>query len=363
MKKGWKVGLAARVGRHGDLLRAAGVKVHPCRINRGQFSLCSVLNDIATIFELTRLILKEKPTVVHFVGLKPVVFGWLATLVSRPPLSVNALTGMGYIFTSAQFHIRVIRVTIQWVLRQALKPDRARLIVQNQYDARDLVDGGVVDESKVAVIKGSGIDVQSLSPSPEKPGKVVAAYVGRMLRDKGVYELVKAARELRRRRVDIDIWLVGQPDPGNPTSIPASLLEEWTEKGFVKWLGYRDDIEEVWKDVHIAVLPSYREGMPLSLLEASAIGRPLVATNVQGCNELVSHGENGYVVEPQDWRNLANAIEELAVSPALRTQMGKAARKSVETVFDVETVTGQTLQLYETGLNNFGDVRNSNKAA
>ena len=346
-RDGWEVAVTARISNHGEAIRKAGISVFPSSMQRGRISFASLWGEFKTILELRRLIRRERPTVLHLIGLKPVVFGAFAANLRRPPLTVNALTGMGYIFTSAQWDIRIIREAIKFALRFALKRKRTSLIVQNRGDAEDLISAGVVRSGQVSVIMGSGVNIEKFRACPEPEGPVVAAFVGRMLRDKGIYELVKAARELKARKTDLKILLVGNPDPGNPTSIPEDTLEGWSREGLLKWVGYRNDIAELWRSTHIAVLPSYREGMPLSLLEASATGRPLVTTDVPGCREIAEHGFNGFVVPQQDWRNLANAIEELVVSPEIRKVMGDAARQKVESVYDEKTVILQTMKIYE----------------
>ena len=346
-KNGWEVSIMARINNHAELIRGAGFTLISSRMQRGKIGIKSLWNEFRAIIELRQVIRQQDPLVLHLVGLKPVVFGALATLFCRPALTVNALTGMGYIFTSARWKIRAIRETIKFALRLAFKNKRAFLIVQNHSDAEDLLISGVAHSEQIAVIMGSGVNINKFVPRAEPHGPIVVAYVGRMLLDKGINELVKAARELRARKVSAKFILVGKPDVGNPTSILEEKLEEWSREGILKWVGYRDDIRAIWRSAHIAVLPSYREGMPLSLLEASATGLPLVATDVPGCRELVDHGHNGFIVPSHDWKNLANAIEELVLAPDTRRAMGLAARKKVESCYDEETVILQTIRIYE----------------
>jgi glycosyltransferase involved in cell wall biosynthesis len=172
-----------------------------------------------------------------------------------------------------------------------------------------------------------------------------------MLEDKGIREAVLAARELRRRGSKIQIWLVGAPDDENPTSISNQILARWHEEGCVRWLGHQVDVKSVWSKAHISILPSYREGMPLALLEAAACGRPIVATDVPGCNDFVVDGVNGFLVPKNDWMKLADGIETLANSGDLRARFGAAARKRVEAGYGQQTVVDQTIALYRKGIN------------
>ena len=170
--------------------------------------------------------------------------------------------------------------------------------------------------------------------------------VGRMLWDKGVGELVEAARRLKLTLPTLRILLVGPPDPENPASIPEAELRRWAEEGVVEWLGQREDVAAIWRDAHIGVLPSYREGLPKSLLEAAASGRPLIATDVPGCREIVVDGETGLLVPARDAGALAAALERLATDRVLRERMGAAARERVVARFAEERIAADTLALY-----------------
>jgi glycosyltransferase involved in cell wall biosynthesis len=204
------------------------------------------------------------------------------------------------------------------------------------------------------VIKGSGVDLEKFVPATEPGGEIIVALVSRMLKDKGIRETVLAARELKRRGSKTQIWLVGTPDSGNPTSISEETLRLWHEEGCIRWLGHQSDVKSVWSKAHIAILPSYREGMPMALLEAAACGRPIVTTDVPGCNELVEDGVSGFLIPLNDWMKLADSIETLANSADLRAQFGAAARNMVEAEYGLQVVVDQTLALYRKGMDEIG---------
>lgn len=187
----------------------------------------------------------------------------------------------------------------------------------------------------------------------EPEGEIVVALVSRMLKDKGIRETVMAARELKRRGLKMQIWLVGAPDSGNPTSLSEKTLRLWHEEGCIRWLGHQSDVKAIWSKAHIAILPSYREGMPMALLEAAACGRPIVTTDVPGCNDLIEDGVSGFLVPHNDWIKLADAIEALASSAALRSRFGAAARRKVEAEFGQQEVINRTFALYRKGIAEF----------
>ena len=347
LQKGWEVVVITRVGTHENVISDEGIKVIPSIIKRGKVSLFILWNDFKTVLEFFWLIKKERPTILHLVGLKPMVFGGIAAFFLRPPLTVNALSGMGYVFTSAKWSISILRFFLKFILKFVSNRSAALMIVQNKDDKEDLLKNKIVQKKKCFIVRGSGVDLEKFPAldSPEEP--VTVAFVGRILKDKGVNELAMAARELALRRVKVKIIIVGKPDPGNPSSLDEEMLIKWTNDGLLHWIGFQNNVWEVWRTAHIAVLPSYREGLPLSLLEASAVGRPLIAADVQGSREIVQHGRNGFLVPPRDWVNLANAIEELVISRETRVRMGIEARKIVEQDFSLEIVNKKIISLYE----------------
>jgi colanic acid biosynthesis glycosyl transferase WcaI len=342
--KGYEVVVATRVQNHGPVMEAEGFRVVPIRMRR-RFG--NILHELSTIWELVRLYRREKPDIIHHVALKPTLFGTLAALIAGQPAIVNAVAGLGYVFTSGSSQARLLRPFIQTFLRLLLNNKRTLVILQNEDDAGLLKELGIIDQRHVRLIRGSGIDIDHFHPQPEPPGEVTVAVVSRMLWDKGIHNLVEAVTSLRAKGVPVRLNLVGDPDPDNPASIPAATLEEWDLRDGIDWLGFQNDVREVWSKAHIAALPSRREGLPKSLLEAAACGRPIVATDVPGCREVVIEGETGFLVPSRDTEALARAIERLVADPALRNRMGQAARSRAILEFRDELVIERHLAVYE----------------
>ncbi len=343
---GWDVVVITRVQGEGDIA-IDGIRVVPIQLRR---SSRNPFRELLSLLEIYRVVRREKPDILHSVGLKSVLYGATVSLLVGVPHTVSALAGMGYIFMSGRLRIRLIRKVIVMWLRRVLRRRSAWLILQNDDDVALLSKGGVAYPEQIALIRGSGVDLDHFRPSPEPPGPVIFALVSRMLADKGVRELVWAARELIRRGDPIRVWLVGAPDPDNPTSLTDRDLRAWHEEGVVEWLGPQDDIRAIWEQAHVCVLPSYREGLPKALLEAAACGRPMITTNVPGCREVVRDGVEGLLVPPNDWGGLIQAMAKLAQSPELRADMGAAARRHVEDMFSIGKTVDLTLDLYQTML-------------
>jgi glycosyltransferase involved in cell wall biosynthesis len=336
---GFEVVVATRVGRHGEAIRAAGLRLVPFGLAR------TYGNPIREILALVRLYRRERPDIVHHVALKPIVYGAVAARLARVPAQVNAVVGLGWLFTSAKGVMRLIRPAARWTLALLLRTRSSLTIVQNP-DDRALLIRSHLPESRIRLIRGAGVDTRVFAPAPEPAGPVCVVLAARMLWDKGVGEFVEAARLIRQAGIQARFALVGDPDNDNPASVPEATLRSWHGQDGIEWWGRRDDMPSVYHAAHIACLPSYREGLPRVLLEAAACGRPLVATDAPGCREVVQDGDNGVLVPVRDAAGLADALSKLIHDVPLRTNMGRRAREVVLQKFSNEQIIGQTLAVY-----------------
>ncbi len=336
---GFRVTVATRVSGYGDRIRGEGFDLVPLRLRR---SGRNPWGEALSIAELVRLYRAEDPVLVHHMGVKPTLYGSLAARLAGVPVVVNALTGLGYVFATEELQARALRSLITAGLRTVVtgggerwSPGQRRLLVLENEDDRDtLVNREAVHTDRVQLVPGSGVDTERFRPSRDRetePAVPVVMAVSRMLRQKGIEDLVAAGRVLARRGVRVRVVLVGEPDPENPTSIPERRLLSWQARGLVQWWGFRTDVAAVLAQAHIAVLPSRGgEGLPKSLLEAAACGLPLIAGDVPGCRDIVRDDQTGILVPPGDADALADAISRLARDPALRAFMGKNARVLVK---------------------------------
>jgi glycosyltransferase involved in cell wall biosynthesis len=259
---------------------------------------------------------------------------------------------MGFVFSSDRWKAKLLRPWVRSAFRMLFNQGRGKVILQNPDDQRLLTESDVLSRDHTVLIRGSGVDISRFRPSPEpEDGPIVVTLVARMLLDKGVVEFVKAVRLLKQQGISFRAILVGEPDPENPASIPENQLLAWQSEGIIEWWGQRSDIPAVWAQSHIAVLPTtYGEGLPRTLLEAAACARPIIATDVPGCREIVQHESNGLLVPVKDPAALARAIERLITNQELRYTMGRKGRELVQSEFAESIVVHKTLDLYRSML-------------
>ena len=261
------------------------------------------------------------------------------------PVRLNALSGLGFGFTSRTRKAMIIRPILAWLMRRVLNDRRAAVLVENPDDRAAVRELGV-SADRIFLIPGSGVDIAAFAPLPEPQGPMTIAFVGRLLDDKGVRTLI-AAHDILAGRGDAPRLLVaGEPDPANPASIPADEIESWRRRPGVEMLGHVRDIRALWSKAHIAALPSRREGLPVSLLEAAACGRPIVATDVPGCREIARENINALLVPPDDPHALADAIDRLAHDRAMRERFGAAGRRLAVEEFSSERVGQEIVVIY-----------------
>lgn len=314
-------------GRFGEL-EALGARVVPFDFRR---SSLSPFEQAGTVRRLARLIRDEAPDVTHAVAMQPMVLAATALRLAPQCRVVMHLTGLGFLGISEGLAARVIRPLAFTALSGILSRDDAWLIAENPDDRDYLTENGIPIGNRSTVLGGAGIDVSAYPALPQPQSRPVsAAFVGRIIRSKGIEVLAEAARYLHASKHDLDLRLYGKIDHDNPDAIRSSQLDGWQRDGLLDWRGHVADVREVWVDTHICVLPAItREGMPRAVLEAAASARPLVVTDVPGCRHFVRDGIEGRVVPPGDAQALAHALAELTSDHALRAEMGKAARARV----------------------------------
>ena len=340
---GFDVSIATRVTDHGERIQGEGFRLFPIGLSRRSRN---PFVELAAVLELIRLYRRERPAIVHHVAMKPIVYGSLAAWISGVPVVVNAFAGLGYAFTDETRRGSMVHMSLRRALKSLLRLSQSVVIFQNKDDRDLLFEEGVVEIQHTRIISGSGVDTKTFDVRPSAEECPIVMLASRMLWDKGIGEFVEAARRLKQNGVSARYVLVGRCDEHNPAAIEPTQLRRWVEEGVVEWWEHRDEMSSTLASATIVVLPSYREGLPKVLLEAAACGKPLIATDVPGCRDIVTHGINGLLVPARDPAALADAIDSLLRDSSLRAAMGVAGREVVLRAFSVEKVAGQVVDLY-----------------
>jgi glycosyltransferase involved in cell wall biosynthesis len=341
---GYNVEISAHCGEKKGVLESAGFTIYPHTISR---SGTNPFTEIRNLFSLVKVFRTSQPDIIHLIALKPIVVGAIAARIYGKAQVVCAPIGMGYLFSSNDRKARLLQPLIRLVLRRLLNFKNTQVIIENDEDCESLVSGGFVKLSNIQVIKGAGVDLSLYKAIPENLDVQVISMFSRVLRDKGVLDYVEAAKIVHREFPNAVFQLVGDCDLGNPSSFSEHQVREWESDGSIKWLGYRTDVPELLAASNIVCLPSYREGLPKTLIEACAAQRAIVSTDVTGCREVVEHGLNGFLVPVRNPEKLAEAISQLLGNQAQRMTFAKHGRVRAENEFASSIVIKQTLSVYE----------------
>lgn len=345
---GWDVYVACEdTGRAGEIA-VEGVQYVPFSFSR---SGTNILEEIKLLAKFKRLYKEIKPDVVHQITIKPVVYGSIAAEMEKIPGVVNAISGLGYMFTQGREGL--MQRVIFGLMKFGVRRKGVAFIFQNNEDKHVLEKYRVFDErNSTYLIKGSGVNLEKFSFQPLPDSEVIKILLPcRMLWDKGVKELRETSDILKSKyQHRIQFVLVGMADNDNRAGVPESYMTDWEDGDYVVWKGHQIDMAPFYKDCHIVVLPSYREGLPKTLIEACAIGRPIVTTDAIGCKDCVDEGVNGFKVPVKNSAALANAIEKLINDKDLMERMGVAGRRKAEREFDEKDVIKTHLEIYDAAL-------------
>jgi len=345
-KKGYEVHVATAGGEAASELLGYGLIHHEIPLTRSGRRPSSELRSLISLWRLMRTV---KPTIVHLVTIKPVLYGGVAARAARVPAMVAAISGLGTLFVDGAVQAGWLRRLVQVFYRLALGHRNSAVIFQNADDRHVLESIGALRPEQPRLIRGSGVELEDYPFLPEpKEGPQVVTMAARLLADKGVREFVDAARIIAGRGLAAEFRLIGNPDPGNPASITESQLDDWRHLPNLRLLGYRQDIAEQYAQSHVVTLPSYYgEGLPKSLVEAAACGRAVVTTDMPGCRDAIEPGKSGMLVPARDAAALADAIQYLVERPDTRRAMGEAGRRLAEQEFAIDKIVAQHLAIYE----------------
>lgn len=339
---GFRVEVALPRGLDWSTVQSAGYKVHGFALNRRSMNPLREASSLASLIALYR---RVRPNIVHHFTIKPVIYGGLAARIFGMN-AVHTVTGLGHVFIASGRRAATLRSAVQRIYRAALGGSRVRIVFQNPDDFGLFVDKRLVNPELCRLVRGSGVDTDRLQKRPEPTGNPLVLLPARQLHEKGLAEFVKAAALVRQQYPAARFAVVGGPDPGNPSNVDPETIALWTSEGNVEFWGWRNELIEIMIAATVICLPSHREGLPRVLLEAAALGRAIVATDVPGCHEVVRAGREGILVPPNDPVKLARGILELLWQPSLRDRLRDAARIRVESEFSLRRIQAGYAQIY-----------------
>jgi len=340
---GWSVHVATPPSKRGASLQSYGITHHLLALDR---SGVNPLQELRSLLRIRQIFDEVRPDLVHLIGPKSVMYGGLLARWQGIPAMVCLIPGMGYIYLLGGLKGRILRAMGHAGYRLGLLHPNKRVIFQNPEDRQLFLDRHLCSAGEATLILGSGVDPQNWPAIKEPEGKPIALFASRFLREKGIEIFADIGRQLLNEGVNARFALVGEVDPGNPTSVSEEQIKAWEQDGIENW-GFRQDMPEVFASCHLVCLPSYRrEGIPKVLIEAASCGRPIITFDMPGCREIVQNGVTGFVIPTKDVSAYKSAVRRLLEDANLRQQLGLAGRKRVENMFSLDQVIRQTLDIY-----------------
>ena len=343
MEKGYEVHVATTLTNQASIIQENGLILHEVKMSR---SGSKIIGNLKTFIKIIKIFREVNPKLVHLVTIKPVILGGIAARFTKIHGVIAAVSGLGSSFLDEGTLGKIKRFFIKRLYRISLSNSNIQVICQNQNDIEDIQKISKLPLTNFSLIEGSGVSLTKFTYSEDKneiPNVIMAS---RLLRDKGVTEFAEAARLLKESNTNVNMILVGETDPDNPSSITKSQVTSWEREGILEYWGHKEDMEKILQESSIVVLPSYREGFPKILIEAAACGRAVITTDVPGCRDAIYDGVTGILVPERNAIALANSIKELVINPNFYKEMGKRGRKMAESRFDVNNVISKHFKIY-----------------
>ena len=340
-KKGYKVILVTNITHHKKLIEKKKIDVIPIKFERGSLN---IRKSVKTIYKLSKIYKKINPDIVHNFGLRQIVHGNVAAKLAGVKKTFNSIIGLGSSFISSNFFIKFF---ITNLLRCTLFFKKSHVLVQNQDDYTFFKKKIWIRKKNLHLNTTSGIDIKKYHTSKEPKGKIIFLFASRILKDKGVLELINASKKLGKITKKFELHIAGNVDSQNPSSVSHQEIKSWEALQYIKYLGYVDNINDLYKKIHISILPSYREGLPKGLLEAAACGKPIITTDVAGCRDIVVNKKNGILVNPKNSDELFLAMKKMVQNKKIRLSMGKQGRSFVKKNFLLENTVKNLIHLYK----------------
>ncbi len=343
IKNGFDVILVCKVSKYREKIESFGIKVKNINFDRRSLNL---FKEMSVWINYINVIIKTKPDLIQSIALKPILYTCLGSLFFREIKKIYAVVGLGYLFINKSKKVKIIRNIIILILKIFFNRKNNFVVFQNDDDLEYFLKEKIVKKEITSIIRGSGVNINHFTPSEKVKKKYDVIMHCRMLYDKGIFELINASKILKNKGLKIKILLLGSPDIYNRASVSEKQLKIWKNEKLIEWITETKNVLPYLRMSKIAVLPSYKEGLPKSLLEAASCGLPIISTNVSGCKEICKHDCNGLLINAKDSNSLAKAIESLYTNDEKAKKMGIKSRNLVKQNFSDKIISNKFLKLY-----------------
>ncbi len=341
IKEDYEVHLAAKFTGCEQRLLSLGFILHPIVIDRGS----NLVKTTKSFFQIFFLINKIKPDIVHAITIKPIIFGGLAAKFFSNVAFVASVSGLGYLFSSSDLKALFIKFFAKLFYRLVFSKQKIKVIFQNKEDLNKISEICNLNSKKIALIKGSGVDLGVYKPIKKKLDSNIILFASRLLKSKGLIEFVKSAKEMKSK--NLIFFVAGMLDKENPDCISKEQINKWERSGIIKYCGYIENMRDLICESKIVVLPSYYgEGLPKILIEAAACGKPIITTDHQGCRDAIIPNKTGFLIPIRDSKALTLALNKLLASSRLCEKMGVAGREFAIKNFNIKSVNDKHLKIY-----------------
>ena len=343
-KNGYEIHIATEFTNYKNLLKKKGFITHDIRFNKNSLN---ILLAFVPLLQIMFLLFKVKPNILHLISLKPSIFGGLISFISPVKNIVISITGLGSMFLSKNLFGKFRENIFNLLLRIIFLHNKLIVILQNKSDEKYLLKKTNLRKEKVKIIRGSGVDLNKFKFSKLPKKNINIVMISRIIADKGIREYIDSIKYLKKKNLIANFYLVGNIDFSNPSEIKKSELKLWKKKKIIKYFTHKKDVFSILKKSSIIVLPSYREGFPKVLMEAAAVGRPSITTNVPGCKDAVINNKTGILVPPKNHIKLAKAIKDLSLDKRKLKKISVLARKHAVKNFNIINIVYQHILIYQ----------------
>ncbi len=343
-KEGFDVHIATEFTIYKKFLKKKGFKIHEIKFSRNSLN---ILKAVVPLLQIFYMVLKVKPHILHLISLKPIIFGGLISIILPVKSLVISITGLGSMFLYKNFLNKARENFIKFLLKLIFSHPKLKIIFQNKYDYYYLKNHTKITRDKICFIKGSGVDLQKFKFTKVNTKEINIMLISRIIAEKGIYEYINAINYLKNKNFRGNFYLIGDTDYSNPSAIKISEIKLWKNEKIIKYMKYQDDIYNILKKSTIIVLPSYREGFPKILMEAAAVGRPVITTNVPGCRDAIINKKTGILVPPKNYIKLAKAMFDLSINKKKIIKFGIQGRKNAVNYFNVQDIVSKHLSIYK----------------